>query len=332
MRHVKSRVCLFHFKYKYNMADINYINYGDQQIDQQALLNNLADNVQKDVASQPWSRRRKEKFMSAYSDIINRGIQGASSKTGQWTINVGGDNLNLDERSKKDREMYQEAAYFIRHQMASIPIKEEEKKKEAPVLSNEQFLKDFGNYLGNSEFGGQKYDTKTDWAGLDTERDSEGKLSTKNRRATLARVLENYSKSIKDDQYNFEGSPFTDLNDFRTRIQNAINAINTDTPDDDNEALNKLGLKASDWFYSGLGDDSGKVDSNGNPLTYGQLAQLQKTQTPSSNQKTVVQKQNPLIFRTLKANFVGKTPQELKEQYGDQYSLIDAYERKKEIT
>jgi hypothetical protein len=53
--------------------------------------------------------------MSAYSDIINRGIQGASSKTGQWTINVGGDTLNLDELSKKDREMYQEAAYFIRH-------------------------------------------------------------------------------------------------------------------------------------------------------------------------------------------------------------------------
>jgi hypothetical protein len=49
--------------------------------------------------------------MSAYSDLMNRGIIGASNNTGQWMIDVNGD--PLPEMSKKDKEMYQEAAYFI---------------------------------------------------------------------------------------------------------------------------------------------------------------------------------------------------------------------------
>ena len=325
MRHVKSRVCLFYFKQEYNMADINYIHYGNEQIDQQALLNSLANNVQNYVASQPWSRRRKEKFMSAYSDILSKGVQGASNDTGQWMIDVGG-NVDLDSISKKDKEMYLEAAYFIQQQMASLPTlkKEEEKKEELPVLTNSQFQKDFGTFLTNQEFGGSKERLASGWKGLDTVRDAEGKLSTKVRRNTLANALQGYRDSLKDNQYNFEGSPFVDLNTFKTRLDDAIAAIRSDDPNDDNAAFNKLGLNATDWFDTGLNDDSGKVDSNGNPLTYGQLAQLQKTQAPSSNQTASVQKQNPLIFRTLKANFVGKTPQELKEQYGDQYSLIEA--------
>jgi hypothetical protein len=32
-----------------------------------------------------------------------------------------------------------------------------------------------------------------------------------------------------------------------------------------------LGLNASDWFNNGSGDPSGKVDEDGNELTYGQL-------------------------------------------------------------
>jgi len=43
--------------------------------------------------------------MSAYSDIMNKGLKGASNTSGQWTIDVG-DTIDLDSKSKKDREMY----------------------------------------------------------------------------------------------------------------------------------------------------------------------------------------------------------------------------------
>jgi hypothetical protein len=62
--------------------------------------------------------------MSAYSDLMNRGIQGASNGTGQWMIDVGGDALPFDTMSQKDKEMYQEAAYFIQQQMAGLPTKD----------------------------------------------------------------------------------------------------------------------------------------------------------------------------------------------------------------
>ena len=112
------------------MADIQYLNYGDQQIEQQALLNNLANQVQDYVNKQSWSNKRKEKFMSAYSDLMNRGIQGASNNTGQWVLNVGGDSpFPLDTMSRKDKEMYQEAAYFIQQQMAALPTKASQEEK-----------------------------------------------------------------------------------------------------------------------------------------------------------------------------------------------------------
>ena len=42
------------------MADIQYLNYGNQQIEQQALtLNNVANNVLDYVNSQSWSNKRK---------------------------------------------------------------------------------------------------------------------------------------------------------------------------------------------------------------------------------------------------------------------------------
>jgi len=56
----------------------------------------MANDVQNYVNSQPWSSKRKQKFMTAYSDIMNRGIQGASNETGQWRINVGGTPYQFD--------------------------------------------------------------------------------------------------------------------------------------------------------------------------------------------------------------------------------------------
>jgi len=61
--------------------------------------------------------------MSAYSDLMNRGILGASNSSGQWMIDVGGDALPFDTMSEKDKEMYQEAAYFIQQQMQGLPTR-----------------------------------------------------------------------------------------------------------------------------------------------------------------------------------------------------------------
>jgi hypothetical protein len=63
--------------------------------------------------------------------------------------------------SKKDKEMYEEAAYFIQQQMAGLPTKssqEEEakkKKEELPVFDN--FDSNFKHYVGKTFFGGNNF-------------------------------------------------------------------------------------------------------------------------------------------------------------------------------
>ena len=260
------------------MADIQYLNYGDQQIEQQALLNNLANQVQGYVQSQPWSNKRKEKFMSAYSDLMNRGILGASNNTGQWMIDVNGD--PLPEMSRKDKEMYQEAAYFIQQQMAALPTKTAEEEKKVEDLPVFDFNKDFITHVNNSINGGQPlnigYGDSDQWNYLD-ERDSNGIRGRKNRAKKLAELLESYKTKLGDgSKYKFEGSPYSDINDFNTKIDRAIAALRTDSIDDDREALQAIGLNQATWFNNGSGDPSGKVDANGNPLTYGQLTEQQE--------------------------------------------------------
>ena len=261
------------------MADIQYLNYGDQQIEQQALLNNLANQVQGYVQNQPWSNKRKEKFMSAYLDIINKGITGASNTSGQWELTINGD-LNLNSLSQKDKEMYQEAAYFIRQQMAGLPTKsslekeEEEKKADLPLFDNTYFTKQFGNHISNQMFGGREFDTQTDWNSLDA-RNENGLRGRSERAKALAKMLQSYSDSLEEGKYNFEGSPFENLQDFKNKVGTAIQALNTSDESDDIPALNAIGLKASDWFNNGSGDLSGQV-VDGNELTYAQLAEHNK--------------------------------------------------------
>ena len=255
------------------MADIQYLNYGDQQVEQQALLTNLANEVNNYVNSQPWSRKRKEKFMSAYSDLMNRGIQGASNTTGQWMLQVGGDDIDLNSMDRKDREMYEEAAYFIRNQMGSLPTKTQETEKNKTKFNNKTFQDDLRKYIGNSFFGGQEFHIggeKDKWNYLD-ERDTYGIRGRTNRTKKLAEVLKSYADSLDDNKYDFTDSPFKDLNDFKSRINGAITALNTENPDDDRDALNSLGLNFDDWFNNGSGDYT--VDSEGNKVTYGQLAE-----------------------------------------------------------
>ena len=268
------------------MADILY---GDQQIEQQALLKNLADSVQGYVANQPWSTKRKEKFMSAYSDIMNHGILGASNSTGQWTLNIGGDTIDLSSKNKKDQEMYGEAAYFIQQQMSKMPnpkTVEEEKKKELPTFDNNYFYNDFTKHLYKG-FGGREISTQ-EWMELDP-RGENGIRSRTNRAKKLADTLDSYAKSLDASKINFEDSPFTDINDFRAKVSNAVSVLRSGQ--DATEALNAIGLKASDWLNDGSGDQYSVDEKTGEPITYGQRAELLAQQKQEKAQEEALKRQ-----------------------------------------
>ena len=261
-----------------NVKEPIYLNYGNDQIDQQAFLNNAANDLENYLSNQPWSAKRKDLFRKAYVDIMNQGVTGASNTSGQWQITYNGDSINLDSKSKKEREMYGEAAYYIQQQMSKIPTKQneekqaEEEKKELPLFDNNFFTSGLQDYIGNNMFGGRNWSTTDDWNILD-KRGENGLRGTSVRSKKLAEMLQNYSNTLEEGKYNFEGSPFKDLTDFKSRINNAISALNNDDPNDDRDALNAIGLRASDFLYDGSGD---VADTEGH--TYGQLAQAIQAQ------------------------------------------------------
>ena len=315
------------------MADIQYLNYGDQQIEQQAFLNKAANEVQAYVQNQSWSKKRKEKFMSAYSDLMNRGILGASNSTGQWMIDVGGGALPFDTMSEKDKEMYQEAAYFIQQQMQGLPTRtqEEEKKEEdktkLPLFDNKAFTSSFINHISTSDFGGQDFHIggeNDNWNKLDA-RDSNGIRGKQKRTEALKNYLISYRDKFDDSKYNFEGGPFENAQDFRNRLDNAINALNTPDTNDDEQALNKLGLNPADWFNNGSGDPSGKF-LNDKELTYAELAEYNQKQNELKQQQLKEQARNNFLSFGTKTSpkLVGRNPVELKTKYGDGNGLLNA--------
>lgn len=233
-----------------------YLNYGSNQIDQQAFLDAAANNVQQYVNNQTWSAKRKQKFLNAYSDIMSKGIIGANNTTGQWAVDLNS-NIDLDSMDKKDQEMYHEAAYYILQQMKGITPREqqeEEKKSDLPVFNNDYFTEQFQGYIGNQLFGGQNWDRSTQWNVLD-EVDKYGIRGTNNRAKKLADMLQGYRDSLKEEDLNFEGSPFTDLNDFKTRVNNAIDQLRNGTWDqNDVDALNQIGLNPETYMSTGAND------------------------------------------------------------------------------
>lgn len=318
------------------MADIQYLNYGDQQIEQQAFLNKAANEVQNYVQSQPWSRKRKEKFMSAYSDLMNRGVLGASNSSGQWVLDIGGEDLGLDSKNTKDKEMYQEAAYFIQQQMAGMPTKSaqaEEEKKDLPVFDNKYFTEALHHKIGSEEFGGRDWDTQNDWNNLDA-RGENGLRGRSKRAETLSRHLQEYANSLEEGKYNFEGSPFADLNDFRARIGNAVEALkNPNNEEGVTTALNRLGLRASDYFNNGSGDLSNTINPATNqPFTYSELAQYnqqqaelkQKQQLQAQQQAKKNAYNSALVLTRGSSKLKGMDSQALKAKYQDSNNLIAA--------
>lgn len=112
--------------------EITYIPYGQNEISQQDLMTSLANGVEEYLGSKRWARKDKyrQAWLNAYQNIIDHGLTGASNETGVWTVNHGKDPIDLNNMSNTEREMYQDAAYYIQQKMAQMtPRKKEEEKK-----------------------------------------------------------------------------------------------------------------------------------------------------------------------------------------------------------
>ena len=307
-----------------NMAENNnttqkepvYLSYGDQQVNQADFLTGMANEINNYVNNQPWSYKKKQKFMEAYTAIMNQGVTGASIKGGQWHVNHNG-TLDIPE---EDRQMYEEAAYFIQQQMSNHIKPAESSNTAKKSLTHNDFITGLQSHIGTEHFGGRSWTTADDWDILDS-RGKNGARGTEKRANLLSKYLQSYASKINKDDYDFTDSPFGSYEEFQNRINNAVRALGTkDNINDDIEELNKLGIRYKDWFNNGTGDPyTGDSNFTG---TYGQyyneyLPKLEK-------QKATEQVAKPTIYSsTLKNTGVLYSRRQLADKYGSTEGLLN---------
>ena len=260
--------------------EITYIPYGQDEISQQDLMTSLANGVEGYLGSKRWAKKDKyrQAWLNAYQDIINHGLTGASNESGIWTVNHGQDPIDLNNKSNTEREMYQDAAYYIQQKMAQMtPRKKEEEKKKEDL---DQILKGYGN---NSELF---KDSEQGWDAQDA-RGADGLRGTEKRRAAMIKALSDYRDSLNDKDFNFEGTSFKDKADLQTKIQAAIDALGTDEETDDLPAFTALGLPYRAFFNNG-GNDIYSTTEDGKQITYKQYYEnKQKAELDKINKETI---------------------------------------------
>ena len=315
--------------------EITYIPYGQDEISQQDLMTSLANGVPGYLDNKRWAKKDKyrQAWLNAYQNIINGGLVGASNSSGIWTIQHGGEPIDLNTLSNVDREMYQDAAYYIQQQMSRMTPRKKEEEAKKDNLDKYDFTSQFLPQIYNNRYGGNEKLFASEWENLDARGDN-GLRGTDNRKAALIDELTKYKQNLLNNKgkYNFEGTAFKDENDVIGRIDEAIAAINSPDLSDDNPKLNALGLSYNSFFSNG-GNDVYGTDKDGQQVTYQQYYEAlnkqkeldDKAKEEELNKRKQATYNNTLFFnRVTNSKMMGQNAIALKEKYKDHNSLFNA--------
>lgn len=315
--------------------EITYIPYGQDEISQQDLMTSLANGVPGYLDSKRWAKKDKyrQAWLNAYQDIIKGGLVGASNSSGIWTIQHGGEPIDLNTKSNLDREMYQDAAYYIQQQMSRMTPRKKEEETKKENLDKYDFTSQFLPQIYNNRYGGNEKLFASEWENLDARGDN-GLRGTDNRKAALINELTKYKQNLLNNKgkYNFEGTAFKDEQDVINRIDEAITAINSPDLTDDNPKLNALGLSYNSFFSNG-GNDVYETNKDGQQVTYQQyyenLNKQKELDAKAKEEELKKRKQaaynNTLFFnRVTNPKMMGQNAVALKEKYKDHNALFNA--------
>ena len=316
--------------------EITYIPYGQDEISQQDLMTSLANGVSGYLDSKRWAKKDKyrQAWLNAYQDIMGHGLLGASNSSGLWNVQYGQDPIDLSTKSNIEREMYQDAAFYIQQQMSQMPLRKKEEEKKKEELEKYNFTKQFLPQIYNNRYGGNPDLFASEWENLD-ERNDKGLRGTDKRKAALIEELNKYRQNLIDNRgkYNFEGTAFKNEDDVIKRIDEAVAAIQSPDLTDDNPKLNALGLSYNSFFSNGGNDIYGTDKETGKSITYQEyyeaLGKQKEAEAKAKEEELKKRKQaaynNTLFFnRVTNPKMFGQNAQALKDKYKDHNALFAA--------
>lgn len=210
---------------------------GNRDIDLDVLIRGANKNIDQYLQSKNWSRKKKQAFMDAYSDIMNSLDSGAIAQRGvdrKYTDTTG----RIQNSQGRGFDAYGEAAHFLDTIVDIVPDYQKEKPKERTKYDANGLINTFKNKF----FGGSDPDAII-WQGRDTKDEKTGKYGTTNRASAFAQMLDDYAASLADSDYDYEGSAFKDREDLIARLQTASAQLRDGTFDNnDYSALTALGI------------------------------------------------------------------------------------------
>lgn len=159
-----------------------------------------------------------------------------------------------------------------------LDVRPQTKPKELDKYSNTDLKKQFANagWASNNEIN------LNNWEAHDYDESTQQFTGTTKRFKQMADFLSTYKDNIKDQQYNFEGSRYTDMKDLTDRLDNAITILNKDSDEKGNpissevkmdsvrQALNAIGWGDNDinnLFRMAIPQEPVKEENEDDPLT-----------------------------------------------------------------
>lgn len=210
---------------------------GNRDIDLDVLIKGANKNIDQYLQSKNWSRKKKQAFMDAYSDIMNSLDSGAIAQRGvdrKYTDTTG----KIQNSQGRGFDAYGEAAHFLDTIVDIVPDYQKEKPKEKTKYDANGLINTFKNKF----FGGSDPDAII-WQSRDTKDEKTGKYGTSQRASAFAQMLDDYAASLADSDYDYEGSAFKDREDLIARLQAASAQLRDGTFDNnDYAALTALGI------------------------------------------------------------------------------------------
>lgn len=211
---------------------------GNRNVSLKLLEDSASKGINQYLEGRNWSRKKRQAFMDAYSDMITSIDNGTISQRNlsrQYIDSSG----KLENSKKKGFDAYGEAAYYLGTILDKTPEYSTEEKKESKKKYDPNGLL---TQFRNKYFGGNDIDAEI-WQQRDVKDSKTGKYGTANRAKAFADVLENYSKSINDSDYDYSDSAFKDKEDLLSRINTAIAQLRDNKVDNnDYSALASLGI------------------------------------------------------------------------------------------
>lgn len=213
---------------------------GNRNISFNLIQKNANQNVQAYLDSKGWGKRKKQAFMDAYSDMIssidNGSISGRDSS--RRYIDSSGRIKNSEGRGF---DAYGEAAHFLDTIVDVMPDYEQETPKKEKYNSNGLF-----DFFKKKTFGGNEIDPII-WQERDQKDETTGKRAVTNRANYFADIIRDYSNSLENSDYDYEGSVYADKSDLLNRLKVAEdNLRNGEFNNDDFSSLTTLGISGED--------------------------------------------------------------------------------------